>query len=194
MKTFQIKYINGSNTRFTYSSNIFIHVSAVNLVTIRTWVSWIPLLMDKDKSVLCTCVKAVAPFCGFRHRLSVSHVWEEVPVRRVLTVWLHSRLYHCSRTWTQVFSLLLNNTVIVPFCELIFGTISLVKHYFFGVEYLMIILLLCSFGCEHDGENNTCPEDGHVMNSTSARNTSNIWQFSSCSVSYMKTLLHKLDR
>lgn len=51
-----------------------------------------------------------------------------------------------------------------------------------------------SFGCEHDGENNTCPEDGHVMNSTSARNTSNIWQFSSCSVSYMKTLLHKLDR
>nr|XP_034329106.1 uncharacterized protein LOC105326325 [Crassostrea gigas] len=51
-----------------------------------------------------------------------------------------------------------------------------------------------SFGCEHDGENNTCPEDGHVMNSTSARNTSNIWQFSSCSESYIKTLLHKLDR
>lgn len=85
-------------------------------------------------------------------------------------------------------------TIFVPFCELSFGTISLVKHYFFGVEYLMIILLLCSFGCEHDGENNTCPEDGHVMNSTSARNTSNIWQFSSCSVSYMKALLHKLDR
>ena len=52
----------------------------------------------------------------------------------------------------------------------------------------------CSFGSEHDGENNTCPEDGHVMNATSARNTSHIWQFSSCSVSYMKALLNKLDR
>lgn len=128
MKTFQIKYINGSNTRFTYSSNIFIHVSAVNLVTIRTWVSWIPLLMDKDKSVLCTCVKAVAPFCGFRHRLSVSHVWEEVPVRRVLTVWLHSRLYHCSRTWTQVFSLLLNNTIILQ--QYLFPSVNLVLERF----------------------------------------------------------------
>nr|XP_022290000.1 A disintegrin and metalloproteinase with thrombospondin motifs gon-1-like [Crassostrea virginica] len=51
-----------------------------------------------------------------------------------------------------------------------------------------------SFGSEHDGENNTCPEDGHVMNATAARNTSHIWQFSSCSVSYMKALLNKLDR
>lgn len=112
----------------------------------------------------------MASFPGFRYRLSVSDVWEEVPVRRLLTVWLHSRLHHCSRTRTQVFSLLLKKSIILQQYLFLSGMIYVVRHYLFGVEYLIIFLLLCSFGCEHDGENNTCPEDGHVMNSTSARN------------------------
>lgn len=156
--------------------------------------SFLDLLKIKERSALRTCIKAVASFPGFRYRLSVSDVWEEVPVRRLLTVWLHSRLHHCSRTRTQVFSLLLKKSIILQQYLFLSGMIYVVRHYLFGVEYLIIFLLLCSFGCEHDGENNTCPEDGHVMNSTSARNTSNIWQFSSCSESYIKTLLHKLDR
>lgn len=95
---------------------------------------------------------------------------------------------------TGIFFTSQKKTIILQQYLFLSKMIYVVRHYLFGVEYLIIILLLCSFGCEHDGENNTCPEDGHVMNSTSARNTSNIWQFSSCSESYIKTLLHKLDR
>ncbi|XP_062621153.1 uncharacterized protein LOC134282777 isoform X1 [Saccostrea cucullata] len=51
-----------------------------------------------------------------------------------------------------------------------------------------------SLGSKHDGQNNTCLEDGHVMNSTQARNTSLVWEFSSCSVTYIKTYLNKLNR
>ncbi|XP_061189940.1 uncharacterized protein LOC133197755 [Saccostrea echinata] len=51
-----------------------------------------------------------------------------------------------------------------------------------------------SLGSKHDGQNNTCPNDGHVMNSTQARNTSLVWEFSSCSITYFKTYLNELDR
>ncbi|XP_056006781.1 uncharacterized protein LOC125658659 [Ostrea edulis] len=51
-----------------------------------------------------------------------------------------------------------------------------------------------SFGSKHDGQDNACPKDGHVMNSTAARNTSHMWEFSSCSINYMTTFLQKLNR
>lgn len=53
--------------------------------------------------------------------------------------------------------------------------IYVVRYYLFGVEYLIIILLFCSFGCEYDGENNICFEDGYVMNFIFVRNIFNIW-------------------
>lgn len=121
--------------------------------------------------------------CGRRSQSVVSSQFDFTPAFTIAHELGHRYFLYFSK-----------KTIILQQYLLLSGMIYVVRHYLFGVEYLIIFLLLCSFGCEHDGENNTCPEDGHVMNSTSARNTSNIWQFSSCSESYIKTLLHKLDR
>lgn len=66
--------------------NIFIYLYFCCKLRKDTKLSFLDLLKIKERSALRTCIKAVASLPGFRYRLSVSDVWEEVPVRRLLTV------------------------------------------------------------------------------------------------------------